>query len=128
MLHYLLDIPSSARLQLHPIIGNSWEGYVIEQICQLLPHRVTPYFYRTQDGSEMDLVLVKGDKPIACIEIKTTDAPSVSRGMRESMADLACKHNFIIVSGNPKSFNIDKDLCILGLMDFLHHHLPKIVK
>jgi predicted AAA+ superfamily ATPase len=128
MLHYLLDIPSSARLQLHPIIGNSWEGYVIEQICQLLPHRVTPYFYRTQDGSEMDLVLVKGDKPIACIEIKTTDAPSVSRGMRESKADLACKHNFIIVSGNPKSFNIDKDLCILGLMDFLHHHLPKIVK
>jgi predicted AAA+ superfamily ATPase len=115
-------------LQLHPVVGYSWEGYVIEQICQLLPHRVTPYFYRTQDGSEMDLVLVKGDKPIACIEIKTTDAPTVSRGMRESMADLACKHNYIIVGGVPKSFNIGKDLCILGLNDFLNRHLPKLLK
>jgi hypothetical protein len=128
MLHYLLDIHSSARLQLHPIIGNSWEGYVIEQICQLLPHRVTPYFYRTQDGSEMDLVLVKGDKPIACIEIKTTDAPTVSRGMRESMADLSCKHNFIIVAGSSKPFNMDKELTVLGLMDFLNHHLSELIK
>ena len=75
-----------------------------------------------------DLVLVKRDKPIACIEIKTTDVPSLSRGMRESMADLSCKHNFIITSGSPKLFDLDKDLCVLGLKDFLNHHLPKLIK
>lgn len=128
MLHYLLDIHSSAKLQLHPAIGNSWEGYVIEQICQLLHQRITPYFYRTHDGSEMDLVLVKGDKPIACIEIKTTNAPSVSRGMRESISDLNCKQNYIITSGDAKPFNIEKGIRVLGLMDFINQELPKLIK
>ena len=76
---------------MHPVLGYSWEGYAIEQICQLLPSRVMPYFYRTADGAEMDLVLARGQKVLACIEIKTTDAPSISKGMMQSIEDLNCK-------------------------------------
>jgi hypothetical protein len=36
----------------------------------------------------MDLVIVKGVKPVACVEIKLTTAPSVSRGMTQSITDL----------------------------------------
>lgn len=70
ILHYLLDIHQLKTLYNHSAVGNSWEGYVIEQIIQLLPRTIQPFYYRTHDGSEIDLVLVKGIKPIVCIEIK----------------------------------------------------------
>jgi len=37
------------------------------------------YYYRTHDGAECDLVLVKGVKPLACIEIKLNNAPMCQR-------------------------------------------------
>ena len=46
------------------------------------------YFYRTHDGAECDVVLVKGIVPIACIEIKLNNAPVISKGFYTSVADL----------------------------------------
>ncbi len=68
-----------------------------EQILELLPRSIQAYFYRTHDGSEMDLVLVKGIKPLACIEIKNSASPSISRGLTESLAELKPRHSFIVV-------------------------------
>ncbi len=128
LLHYLLDIHSSKDLLYHPIIGYSWEGYVIEQICQMLHPRIQPYYYKTHDGSEMDLVLVKGLNPIACIEIKYALSPSVSRGMRESMKDLNCKKNYFIVPSNTDSYLLEPGLKVCILKDFLEKELPKLIK
>ena len=128
LLHYLMDIHSARALQYHPIIGVSWEGYVIEQICQLLNPRAMPYYYRTHDGSEMDLVLVKGLSPVACIEVKNTLSPVVSRGMRESIKDLECKNNFIIIPSSDDNYKIEKKLVVCGLQPFIKLHLPKLTK
>ena len=46
------------------------------------------YFYHTQDGSELDLVLVKGSRPVLGVEIKSTNAPRLSRGNTIAAADL----------------------------------------
>jgi len=69
-LHYLLGIETFIELQGNPIVGSSWEGYVVEQICQLLPDQFQPYFYRTQDGAACDLVITKAGVPVKGIEIK----------------------------------------------------------
>lgn len=97
-LHYLLDLNSYETLILHPAVGNSWEGYVVEQICNNLQEAVMPYFYRTANGAEIDLVLVKGIHPIASIEIKLSTAQSLSKGSTEAVQDLQTSHNFVVTN------------------------------
>lgn len=128
LLHYLLDIQHSKDLILHPVVGHSWEGYVIEQIIQLLPRTIQAFYYRTHDGSEMDLVLVKGIKPIACIEIKFSTAPSVSRGMKESIKDLGCKQSYVVIPESDPSFLLEKGIKVVGLYEFLSREIPEITK
>ncbi len=57
MLHHILDIQNMDGLESHPILGHSWEGYVIEQIIANLDTQTDSFFYRTHEGAEIDLVL-----------------------------------------------------------------------
>lgn len=128
LLHYLLDIHHAKDLQYNPVLGFSWEGYVIEQICSLLPNTIKPYFYRTHDGAEADLVLVKGIKPIVAIEIKYSDKPSVPRGFTESIQDLKTKHNFMITPAPDDAWPLNKNIQVVGLRYFLQKTLPALLK
>lgn len=128
LLHYLLDIHQTKVLYNHVALGFSWEGYVLEQIIQLLPRTVQACYYRTHDGSEVDLVLVKGIKPIACIEVKYSTSPSVSKGLTESIKDLKCKYNFIVTPSAEPAYFVNKQVQIAGLSNFLTIDLPKIIK
>lgn len=128
LLHFLTDTQSIKELTFNPNVGNAWEGYVIEQILQLLPPVIKPYFYRTHDGSEMDLVLVKGIRPIACIEIKTTNEPSLSRGFFESLRDLKCNRGFVITPYQEVSYQLNENVVITGIHDFLIKKLPDLIK
>ncbi len=96
LLHTLLNLQDLDDVLSHPIAGNSWEGYVIEQISNLLPNTIKPYFFRSHQGAEADLVLVKGITPIAAIDIKLSNAPAISKGFYESIKDLKTKSNFVI--------------------------------
>lgn len=95
-LHYLHNIRAFSDLTQNPIAGASWEGYVIEQIIQGLKDGIQPYFYRTSNGAEMDLVLVQGLQPIVSIEIKLSLVPALKRGSTESVNDLKTEHNFVV--------------------------------
>jgi uncharacterized protein len=128
LLHYLLDISKSKEVIFNPGVGFSWEGFAIEQILQLVPPHIKAYFYRTYDGSEMDLLLVRGLKPIACIELKTTNNPKVSRGFFESINDLKCSQNFIVTPFQEINYKMDKTTTVCGLKDFLSNFLPKILR
>jgi hypothetical protein len=127
LLHYLLDIHHAKNLQYHPMLGYSWEGYVIEQIIALLPNNIQAYYYRTHDGAEVDLVLVKGIKPIVCIEIKYSENPSLSRGLAESIKDLKTKNNFVITTGADQPWPVNKWIKAVGLRPFLTDILPDII-
>jgi uncharacterized protein len=122
ILHYLLGIDNMDSLQGNPIIGNSWEGYAIEQICQLLPERIQPYYYRTHQGAECDLVLVKSGKPIKGIEIKYTSSPKLSKGNLQSFEDLGTTDNYIITP-NSDNYLISKNVRVCNLKDFLELYL-----
>ena len=97
-LHYLLDLNTYDTLITHPSVGNSWEGYAIEQICNSLNDAVMPYFYRTANGAEIDLVLVKGITPVVSIEIKLSTVQSLGKGSTEAIQDLKTIHNFVVTT------------------------------
>jgi len=58
ILHRLLGIRSHDKLLSNPVLGKSWEGFVIENILSVLPSGTETYFYRTAAGAEIDLVTV----------------------------------------------------------------------
>jgi predicted AAA+ superfamily ATPase len=70
LLHQLIGITDYDRLSGHPIRGASWEGFVIEQIIAQLPDW-EPYFYRTSNGAELDLLMLQGETTLA-FEIKAS--------------------------------------------------------
>lgn len=77
LLHSLLMTGNMDELIAQPWVGLSWEGWVIEQIITGFKNRdldVDPYFFRTSDGLEIDLLLVVGGS-IWAFEIKLTSHP-----------------------------------------------------
>jgi len=127
LLHFSNNVLKQINLQGHPIVGASWEGYVIEEICKLLPNKIRPYFYRTHHGAEVDLVLVNGIKPVACIEIKHSLSPVLKEGFYNCIQELETNNNFVIYSGTEK-YKKDKNVLVLSLLDFLNNYLPKLIK
>lgn len=88
LLHHLLNLTSPDALLLHAQAGFSWEGYVIEQVINQLDGSIRPYFYRTQQGAELDLVLVRGNAPVVALEVKLSNSPTLKRGTSVAQEDL----------------------------------------
>ena len=86
LLHNLLGIETYDDLLAHPQAGESWEGFVIEQLIAAHP-RWRPHFLRTSNGAELDLVLERGQRR-RVYEIKLSKAPRVSRGFHELVGQL----------------------------------------
>jgi hypothetical protein len=100
-LHALLNISSLDELFGHPIIGDSWEGYVIENLISVYTElRYTPYFYRTQTGAEIDLVFEKGGVPKIAIEIKRSSAPKPAKGFHIACDDLGIEEKYLVYPGD----------------------------
>ncbi|MBX9851366.1 MAG: ATP-binding protein [Cytophagaceae bacterium] len=125
ILHFLLNIPDWDALQGHPAIGGSWEAYVLEQIYQLKPPQTSVYYYRTHNGAEADIVLVKGINPVACLEIKYSNAPTISRGFHESISDLGTDKNFVITPGSDRWTTKDGTI-VCSLKEFIAKDLSSL--
>ena len=104
--------------------GSSWEGFVVEQL-RLVKGNCDLYFYRTHNGAEADVVLVKGNKPIACIEIKFSASPKVSRGFYEAINDLKTTQNFVIMTSG-EAFPINENIYCYGLTEFIQKIMPTL--
>ena len=57
IVHALLGLRRMEDVLAHPVAGGSWEGFVIENLLAVAPAWAQPFFYRTQAGAEIDLVL-----------------------------------------------------------------------
>ncbi|MEN0047333.1 MAG: ATP-binding protein [Bacteroidota bacterium] len=125
LLHSILGIQDFDELQGNPKLGASWEGYIIEQICQKLESKYECYFYRTHQGAEVDLVLTKGGKPKIAIELKYNDTPSVSRGFYNSIKDLQTDQNFVITP-NSDDYHIAENIILTDLHTFLSKYVPQL--
>lgn len=124
LLHAMLGVQNHQDLLGHPVAGNSWEGFVVEQIIQSLPENTRPFFYRTHQGAEADLVLVKGIIPVAALEIKLTNAPVVSKGFYQSCEDLNLKKGYVITPGSD-TYTI-QNMEVGSLSRFISKVLPQL--
>jgi len=125
LLHHLADVQSMFSLKGHPVVGSSWEGYVVEQVKELKPAGLDLYYYRTQAGAEFDMVLAKGIHPVACAEIKLNNAPVISKGNYQSIADLKTKMNFVVVP-DIEEYKTKEGIIICNMQTFLTKYLPKL--
>jgi predicted AAA+ superfamily ATPase len=116
ILHSLLEIYDFNTLYTHPIYGFSWESYVIENIIQKFKD-YEPFYYRTSNGSEIDLLLVKGKEKIA-IEIKASAQPQISIGFKNAIKDLKVSEAFVIAQNSIK-YKIDKNIVVYPFIEFI---------
>jgi predicted AAA+ superfamily ATPase len=97
LLHTLLGITSERELNLHPRMGASWEGYIIEEIIKFTqPDEM--YFWATHSGAELDLLLIQRGKRIG-VECKRMDAPKLTPSMRTAMQDLELDKLIVVYPG-----------------------------
>jgi len=97
--HGLLNIPDFNSLVGHPVVGGSWEGFVIENIMAVAPSRIQPYYYGTPRGAEIDLILEFSGGAKWAIEIKRNSTPSVSKGFYTGCEDIKADRRFVVYSG-----------------------------
>ena len=90
LLHALLGLHDLDALQGHPIVGASWEGFVVEQVAaavaEVMPDAKLGY-YRTAAGTELDVVIERGSRRLG-LEVKFSAAPQVGKGFWQALADL----------------------------------------
>jgi len=122
ILHHLMRISSLEDLQGHPILGGSWESYVIEQIKQLTRGKYDMYYYRTHRGTECDLLLVDGVEVKYGIEIKYTSSPKVTKGFITAIEDLKIDNSFI-VTPYADDYLIKEDIRVCSLKTFIADYL-----
>jgi len=100
--HALLGIEDKETLLSHPVIGLSWEGFVIENLLTAAGNRLEGYFYRTASGAEIDLLLVWPDQSLWAVEIKRSLAPKPERGFYIACEDLKPARRFVVYPGNER--------------------------
>ncbi|MDX2287006.1 MAG: ATP-binding protein [Bacteroidia bacterium] len=117
ILHQLLGIGSWDELHGHPVLGASWETYVIEQLAAAKPDWAELAFYRTQNGAGADLLILRGGRPVAVAAIQYASAPKPGRGFYQSVADLGHPPAWVL-SPVQMSYPRSETLRVLGMGDW----------
>jgi predicted AAA+ superfamily ATPase len=97
LLHSLLEITDHHRLLGHPKVGASWEGFVIEQVLQLMRPKQA-YFWATHNGAEIDLLFPIQGKNYG-VEVKLNEAPKITASMRAALSELELERLWVIYPG-----------------------------
>ncbi len=122
ILHALLGIENHNDLLGHPVYGVSWEGLVVENILSLLPNWKAS-FYRTSSGSEIDLILEKGNKR-AAIECKGSTSPNMNRGFWNAVSDLELKEVWVVAPVK-EAYPIEKGVMVAPPHQVIEHLMAK---
>ncbi|VCU54893.1 hypothetical protein TTHNP4_00302 (plasmid) [Thermus thermophilus] len=99
LVHALLGLRTLEDLLAHPVVGRSYEGFVVENLLRVLPEGGEAYFYRTRAGAEVDLVLLLPGGRFWAVEVKRSLDPRPSRGFHEALKDLKPQEAFVIYPG-----------------------------
>ncbi len=97
LVHALLGIRDFRELEGHPVLGASWEGFVLEELIQRVGDRHLA-FWSTHAGAELDFVLSQGRGPIG-FEVKWSDAPKMTKSMHVAKSDLGLRRLFVVYPG-----------------------------
>jgi len=102
LVHALLGIADKETLLSHPVVGQSWECHVVENLLTCAAEGVQGYFYRSSGGAEIDLLLAWPQGTLWAVEIKRSLAPRLERGFHDACADLAPARKFVVYPGTER--------------------------
>ena len=97
LLHQLLGMETVRARLSHPMLGASWEGFVIEQILNTEPYDEA-WFWATHQGAEIDLLLRRGDRLFG-VECKRADAPKLTPSIKIALDDLRLEQVAVVYPG-----------------------------
>lgn len=116
--HALLNIGNYNDLLGHPVVGKSWEGFVIENIMSILPQGAEAFYYRTAGGAEIDLLIQIDGKEFWAIEIKRSISAGLERGFHEACEDINPARKFVI-HAKEDTFPMKDDIQAISLFEFM---------
>lgn len=116
LVHALLAIPDKETLLAHPVVGQSWECMVIENLLIAATGKAQGYFYRTSGGAEIDLLLAWPDNGLWAVEIKRSLSPKLERGFHAACEDLAPARKFVVYPGQER-YPLAKDIEAISLSE-----------
>lgn len=125
ILHHLIGVTNFTNLSGNPIVGSSWESFVFSQISALKTVSVDLYFYRTHQGTEVDLVFTKGLNVVATAEIKYSNSPQLSKGNFLAFEDLDAPMNYVITPSSD-DYLFKERIRVCSLKAFIFDYLPSI--
>ena len=114
LVHALLGIADYNGLSGHPVVGASWEGFVIENLIAAAPLGARASFYRTAAGAEIDLVLELPRAGLWAIEIKRGATGRPERGFHIACEDLQPNRRFLVNAGQDR-YPLSPELEAIGL-------------
>ena len=106
LLHLLAGLRTPEELSSWSRRGASFEGLVIEELvvrASLQAVRPEAFFWRTQAGAEVDLLLVHGRRMVP-VEVKlgvSVDGRALA-GLKQCMSDLGLKRGFVVYTGDER--------------------------
>ena len=122
--HALLNISTYNDLLGHPVVGGSWEGFVIENVLSVAPESVQPYYYGTPRGAEIDLILEFSTTEKWAIDIKRKSSPSVSDGFYSACVDVKPDRKYVVYGGQ-ESFPLGNGVTAISLSNLMQEILKK---
>ncbi len=118
IVHTLLNLHDFESIEGHPVLGFSWENFVLNQIMHTIDESIDAMFYSTHQGAEIDILLVKSNKPYIGIEVKYSNAPKISKGLIQAVEDLQTRKNFVITPSSD-NYPVHSKIDVISLSEFL---------
>ena len=119
LLHALLGIRDHNTLCGHPVVGPSWEAFVIENVLSVTPDRAHAGFYRTAAGAEIDLLLdMPAPHGIWAIDIKRSTSAKPQRGFYNACEDVQADRRFVVYAGAER-YPVSETVEAVGLPDMM---------
>ena len=116
LVHALLGLESFNDLAGHPVVGPSWEGFVIENLLSVAPEQTAASFYRTAAGAEIDLLLeLPGRHGLWAIEIKRA-AGRTTRGFHSALQDVKPARAFVVYAGEDR-YPVSEGVEAVGVLE-----------
>ena len=116
IVHALLNVKDKEVLVSHPIVGLSWESFIIENLLSCTQEKAQAYFYRSAGGAEIDLLMLWPDGCLWAIEIKRSLTPKVSRGFHSACEDLEPARKWVVYPGKER-YRLAADVEAIPLPD-----------
>ena len=114
--HALLGVRDKETLLGHPVVGQTWESFIIETLITAAPDGAEAHYYRTSNGVEIDLLLTLPGGELWAIEVKRTMAPKIESSFHSACVDLKPQKRFYVYPGSEK-FPLDDKTDAIGVIE-----------